>query len=46
MARAAGVKRSFLCVLHHVDYGTETGEVIMETAAKAYASPEVPFYTE
>ena len=46
MAREAGVKRSFLCVLQHVNDGTETGEVVMETAAKAYASPEVPFDAE
>ncbi|WP_295885969.1 50S ribosomal protein L11 methyltransferase [uncultured Thiohalocapsa sp.] len=39
MAREAGIKRSFLCVLHHDRQGSG---VDMRWADKDYASPEVP----
>lgn len=45
-AREAGVTRSYLCVLHHVNDGTEIGEVVVETAEKHYDSPEMPFEHE
>lgn len=43
LARAEGVTRSHLCVLHHDHDGTDSGEVLMMTSSKSYASPEVPF---
>lgn len=43
MARAEGITRSHLCVLHHDHDGTGSSDVPMTTSSKVYASPEVPF---
>lgn len=43
LARAKGITRSHLCVLHHDHDGTESSDVPMTTSSTSYASPEVPF---
>jgi len=43
LARARGITRSHLCVLHHDHDGTGSTDVVMTTSTKSYASPEIPF---
>ncbi|MCB9528215.1 MAG: methyltransferase [Myxococcales bacterium] len=43
MARAKGITRSHLCVLHHDHDGTGSTDVTMTTSSETYASPEIPF---